>query len=430
MALITDITNFNFKQFIGSLPLGKKVIRDMIAADLIAHEASIVAAEADIVVLQAALANAKTADDIAGLRLIDTSDFADGQLVVQEDTGVLYRFNLGEATGSEDPPSTVDATDGGGVYHEAVAQDLGIHTPVTSIANLKGITAGNRTDNMICLVKANGAGMADLYRFVAGDATVESLPEIVEPTAGTGRWFAIGTGDLKTYNDALYAPIADPTSLGSVASVGGFLSGDFTADDTVEIAGQTYVAKVAAAADDQFTIGGTPDLSIAALIAKVNAFPGGPNVVAYAMGGGSGVFSVLYADAPGGNPVTGNPGAGLTFSRSITGPSTLTFNGAVTFDLQNAPWKEASKLMGHGSFEFDVDSATQAGLGFLVIGAFPNGMPDPDHFMYTITDSNGIPKVTDDVVEYSTDGYIFVEGQGGAAPVANGDVLNWIAFSG
>jgi hypothetical protein len=459
------------------------------------HKTNANAVDVRVTAVEALLANAKVCDDLAGLRLLDTTDFEDGQLVTQEDTGALYRFNLGETPGSEDPPSTVDATDGGGTYHETVAQDLGIHTPVTSIANLKGITAGNRTDNMICLVKANGAGMADLYRFVAGDATVESLPEVVAPSAGTGRWFAIGTGDLKTYNDTLYDAIgaaaailtadelaaingaaapaagnvfatmgdipadeltadelasinanagldaanavqganevaaaiaADPTSLGSAACVTGKLSGNFTDGDTIEVAGVTFQALAVPLVATDFEIGVDHDASLANLAAVVMGGAGGasPNVNVYAMGGGSGVVVAIRSAAPNGAIQTGDPGS-LAFTVSITGPDTFVWDFA---DMQNASWRAATKLMSHGGFEFDATSAAVAAAGFAVIGSFGPGMSDPSMFTFSVQDSSGVPKACDDVIEYSTDGYIFVEGQGGANPIANGDVINWIAL--
>jgi len=149
--------------------------------------------------IHAAVAN------VAALKALSTTNFKDGTLVPVESTGVLYRFNLGEAVGSEDPPNTYDATDAGGVYHITVAKDMGIHLPVADIAGLKAIIAAARGEGMLCLVKNNGAAMADLYRYDATSVAAEALPGIVSPTDIAGRWIAVGVADLKGYYDTLYS---------------------------------------------------------------------------------------------------------------------------------------------------------------------------------------------------------------------------------
>jgi hypothetical protein len=178
----TSTTSLYFRQLIGSLPRGKEVIRDMLAADISDFNTRIAILEG--------LTLAPVATYTA-LKALDTTDIQDGSLVTIEDTGSLYRFNLGETTGSEDPPETYDATDGGGVWHQTIAQTIAIHDPVGTIANLKAIPAAERSNGMLCGVTNNGAGVVDIYRFKASDATAESLPNVVAPTAGTGRWFAL-----------------------------------------------------------------------------------------------------------------------------------------------------------------------------------------------------------------------------------------------
>lgn len=163
--------------------------------------------EARLTLVESTLAEAKSVANVAALKALVTTTFDDGQFVAVESTGVLYRFNLGEAVGSEDPPDTYDATDAGGVYHVAGAKSAGIHLPVADIAGLKAIIAAGRGEGMLCFVKANGAGVADIYRFDASSVAGEALPGIVAPTAGTGRWIAVGVSDLKAYYDGLYAAI-------------------------------------------------------------------------------------------------------------------------------------------------------------------------------------------------------------------------------
>lgn len=91
---------------------------------------------------------------------------------------------------------------------EALQGVLSAAPSVASIATLKAVSAVDRADKQVRLVADNGLGYADLYRFVAASSTTESLPYVVQPTAGTGRWFAIGLKDLKTKFDATYVTSA------------------------------------------------------------------------------------------------------------------------------------------------------------------------------------------------------------------------------
>ena len=188
---------------------GKMLLEEAVSEEVAAETALALRVTA----VETLVANTKVAANLLGLRALDTSDFVDGQLVSQEDEGLLYRFNRGEPTGSESVPDTVDATDTLGVYHLTVANDLGIHLPVDIIATLKAIPATERAEGMLCLVKANGVGFADIYRFDATSALGDAPPAIVAPDVGAGEWLAVGTGDLKTYFDGLY------DALGAAAAV-------------------------------------------------------------------------------------------------------------------------------------------------------------------------------------------------------------------
>ena len=125
MTLLTDTTSTHFKQFISSLPRGKEVVRDMIAADLAAHEAAIAA-------VQALLANAQGALSALAIAALPTDDFVEDQRFIAEDTGILYYFEPGGSGG------VFDADDAGGTYHYVVADDVAILPIAANVAGAKG----------------------------------------------------------------------------------------------------------------------------------------------------------------------------------------------------------------------------------------------------------------------------------------------------
>jgi hypothetical protein len=70
-----------------------------------------------------------------------------------------------------------------------------IHCGVASVVALKAITATIRTDRMLCYVENDSTPTYNgLFRFDAQCEVVESLPEYVAPTAGTGRWIQMTKG--------------------------------------------------------------------------------------------------------------------------------------------------------------------------------------------------------------------------------------------
>jgi len=200
----------------GRDPSTKKLLLELATTEQVAAETALTVR---VAAAEALIAGAKEVADAAALAALDTTLFVDGQLVALNSTGVLYRFNLGEATGSEDPPNTYDATDGGGVYHEAVANDVGIHLPVADIATLKAIVAAARSEGMLCLVTNNGAAMADIYHYDATSVSAQTLPGVVSPDDAIGRWFAVGVFDFKTYYDTLYAAVSHTQTASTITDL-------------------------------------------------------------------------------------------------------------------------------------------------------------------------------------------------------------------
>lgn len=156
--------------------------------------------EARVTTVEATLAEAKAVANAAALKALDTSTFENGQLFSLDDTGALYRFHLGEAVGSEDQPETLDADDGGGVFHKAVAAGKYVHEPVDDVAAAKLLAGVDLVDGMSLLIKdCDGAGTRGTYIYRSAGAEVEALPYIIAVTAG-GRLY-----DIMKYGAAMVA---------------------------------------------------------------------------------------------------------------------------------------------------------------------------------------------------------------------------------
>ena len=68
--------------------------------------------------------------------------------------------------------------------------------PVADTTALKAITASNRANGQIRVVEYNGSGKPTAYCFSSTSVAAESLPKIVQPTAGSGRWLALQEDEL------------------------------------------------------------------------------------------------------------------------------------------------------------------------------------------------------------------------------------------
>jgi hypothetical protein len=149
------------------------------------YVANMVAMDVILTAVVATLAEAKAVANAAALVALDTTLFDDGQLFTVEDTGALYRFNDGEAVGSEDPPESYDATDGLGVFHKTVALSKYLHDPVADVTAAKALAGVDLVDGMMVLIQdCDGAATPGLYQYISADVTAESLPTIIEVTAG------------------------------------------------------------------------------------------------------------------------------------------------------------------------------------------------------------------------------------------------------
>lgn len=100
--------------------------------------------------------------------------------------------------------------------------------PVADITALKAVAAADRANGQSRVVQDNGfvAGADSIYVFDSASAATESLPEIVAPTAGTGRWILAFQDSIDLYSGQ--APAAD-----SVASAVGPVSTAFATKYTV-----------------------------------------------------------------------------------------------------------------------------------------------------------------------------------------------------
>jgi hypothetical protein len=163
------------------------------------HDAALVVDEADISTLQASVASllqriATRKDDTAALKAIGASSRYDGMLVVVEaaSDGVqrTYYFEA-DSSAAEDLPLVVEPTAGTGRWLVLESASLNWANPCATIAALKSITAATRRNMQVRLIVDNGEGAPDFYLFAASSETAESLPDVVAPTAGTGRWFAL-----------------------------------------------------------------------------------------------------------------------------------------------------------------------------------------------------------------------------------------------
>lgn len=71
---------------------------------------------------------------------------------------------------------------------------------VSNIVALKAIPPGDRQDRLMCYVEDDPTpGYNGLFSFDADSSDPESLPEVVQPDAGTGRWIQITKG-VSTHN--------------------------------------------------------------------------------------------------------------------------------------------------------------------------------------------------------------------------------------
>jgi len=200
-ALVTKLAKGINSGIFGRDPTTKKLLLELATSEQLAAD---VTSDARVTSLEQRIA-APVADTTA-LKAIAAAARFDKMLAFVESAedglGHLYRFDSASVA-AEDLPFVVAPTAGTGrwLIDEEAEREMG--SAVADIAALKAVTAAQRTGGQIRLCVANGAGQADLYRFDALSAVGEALPDIVAPTAGTGRWLSYRAA-IKAYADTLY----------------------------------------------------------------------------------------------------------------------------------------------------------------------------------------------------------------------------------
>lgn len=102
--------------------------------------------------------------------------------------------------------------------------------PVANITALKAIAAADRANGQSRVCQDNGfpgtAGNDSIYIFDSVSAATESLPQIVAPTAGTGRW-------IMAYENTISVASAQAPTADTVSSAIGVISQAFATKYTV-----------------------------------------------------------------------------------------------------------------------------------------------------------------------------------------------------
>jgi len=102
--------------------------------------------------------------------------------------------------------------------------------PVANLTDLKAIAAADRKSGQSRVCQDNGfpgtAGNDSIYVFDAASSATESLPQIVAPTAGTGRW-------IMAYENTISVASAQAPTADTVASAVGAVSQAFSTKYTV-----------------------------------------------------------------------------------------------------------------------------------------------------------------------------------------------------
>lgn len=232
--------------------------QSLLYAVFLEHETNADALDVRLAAAEALLANAKTTADLNGLRALSTTDFVDGQPVFQEDISKLYIFDLGATVGSEDPPYTVDATDGGGVYRESEGMTKFMHDPVENIMDARAIAGVDLVNGMMVLILDNGVGTG-LYYYDSASILAETLPQTITVTAGGKLFSAAPVG---------YIPPVLTTTLLAALDVAGALSAGSMCNVTDRGDGHS--------AAYSYTVGATPALDYGT-IGTVGVYVDGTN---------------------------------------------------------------------------------------------------------------------------------------------------------
>jgi len=144
----------------------------------------------------------------------------DGAICHLADTGKSYYYNLGEATGSQDPPFTYDGTRG--VWHEGIGRAPYFHDPVADTTAAKAMAGVDLVNNMLVPVISASDTKFRVYRYNSAGVAPESLPEVISVTAGgtlTDIVVDLG-GVLVASHESTYAHANLPTADEKAALVG------------------------------------------------------------------------------------------------------------------------------------------------------------------------------------------------------------------
>lgn len=325
-----------------------------------------------------------------------------------------------------------------------------------TIAALKAInpTTSGYTTGYMRLVEDIGAAMPDVYIYASASAEPESLPEIVAPTAGSGRWYAYGTGALKAYFNSLYdafgaaaaavvahngafthADIAVSTaalttlpSKGSIPVALLYGAGVFSVGDHVDIGADVYTCAAVPANPFEFAPGLTRDEGFTNLVATANgAFGTTPteNVLLTNVGGGPLVCS--GAGTPMGTATAGVTGS-IALAVTITGPSTAAWSVTNMNEMGSDP----SIRMAHGTqvITAELAAAILASAGPMPFAILPFALTAASMFQVSVVDSTGVVRtgVTDLFALDPTMPGLTID-QDGATNVVVTDVIHWLVIA-